>query len=186
MSLITSNFPGPDEYNEAEIRNKVAKGKFRVLTFFQQGWEGVAGVITLSYYHHKWVCHLEYFAIHSKCQGKGTGTTVLCSLLNYLKMENEEYKNKGEARPLLMTLECEKNLIPFYKKSGANEFPLQTYLWRKKKGQEVLMVPYHFLYFSLSPVVPQEGDQVKALGETLHSSLYPKLHNVKRDKPEKK
>lgn len=173
MELITVNFSGPDEHGEDEIRSKVEAGEFRVLTFFQQGWEGVAGVITLAYYHHGWAYHLEYFAIHTKCQGRGTGTTVLSSLLSLLKKENKE-KNKVEARPLLMTLECEKELIPFYKKSGAKEFPLPPQLWRKKKEEEVKLVPYHFLFFALSSLMPQEGPQ--SLGVILHSSLYPYLY----------
>lgn len=175
MSLISSNFSGPDEYGTDDLRLGVEEQLFRVLVIYQEGWQGVAGVVTLTRYHLNFAYNLEFFALHQKCQGKGSGTLVLGHLLRMLRREAKEKKEEGHPRQVVLTLECEKELIQFYKRSGAIEFPIEPHLWRKKKQMEFISIPYHFLFYSLSSSSSDSSlplERLRVMGDCLYRSLY--------------
>eukprot|EP01097_Dermamoeba_algensis_P003552 TRINITY_DN2451_c0_g1_i1.p1 TRINITY_DN2451_c0_g1~~TRINITY_DN2451_c0_g1_i1.p1 ORF type:complete len:163 (+),score=19.77 TRINITY_DN2451_c0_g1_i1:355-843(+) len=147
MTLFKENFSGPSEYGEREVLTQFARGLYRAFVLYRSDVDGlVAFAMTLQLT--STASHLEYLAVSSKAQGKGLGSLVLRELKRELQ--------KGTDK--VLTLECEKKLIPFYQKLGAIDVGVKPKEWKISKGGVDQVIAHHFLVLPIDEqhfVTPQ-------------------------------
>eukprot|EP01098_Paradermamoeba_levis_P002166 TRINITY_DN12561_c0_g1_i1.p1 TRINITY_DN12561_c0_g1~~TRINITY_DN12561_c0_g1_i1.p1 ORF type:complete len:173 (+),score=33.71 TRINITY_DN12561_c0_g1_i1:327-845(+) len=141
MVIYSMNFCGPEEYGLEDILHQFKKGIYKMFALIKDN--SAAGFVIIATYAGKKAQHIEYLAVRSDCQGKGLGSLIIQHLVKILAVEPPS--------PKVLSLECEKKLVPFYQRLGFEDLGLKPKDWLMEKEGKPVSVPYHFLVRNLSP-----------------------------------
>jgi len=151
--LFDENFRGPVEPTRRQVIDLVKNKVFKLFVLKKHDLPSgkcVAGMVLTSTYGQNTAAHIEYLAISNECQGKGLGSLLVKSLSSQLYQKNVR-RDKTKKSPHLLTLECTKNLIPFYKRANFELSPLPPMVWTVEHDGIVSPVEYFFMGVSIDP-----------------------------------
>lgn len=175
--LYSANFGGPDECSDDEIIERIKDGNYRlfILTHKDLHEKTVAGMVITATYSNSRFIHIEYLVVSSAIRGQGLGN-ILLKLL-FAGLENEVQLD--ESAPSMLTLECEKRLIPFYQKAGARDSELEpeefVHVQTNAQQEEQEICPYYFLY---KPLVENMPFFTKAHFANIRNCLRAQVHDI--------
>jgi len=151
--LFEENFRGPVEPSRNQIIEFVKRGVYRLFVLKKDdlpSGKSVAGMVLTSTYGQKFGEHVEYLAVSNECQGKGLGSLLIKSLVAQLR-RNNLIGSTSTKKPHLLTLECTKQLVNFYKRSDFELSSLPPFLWNVEHDGVVSPVEYFFMGTSIDP-----------------------------------
>jgi len=151
LELYDLNFRGPVEPSKSQMFRLIRKGIFRVFILKKDDLpvgKKVAGMILTATWNQRLGIHIEYLAISNFCQGKGLGTILIRSLVNLMKKQVRKLTNNG---PRLLTLECEQNLLSFYRRVEFQVSCIEPTIWEVEHNGIISLTKYYLMGISIDP-----------------------------------
>jgi len=151
--LFEENFRGPVEPTRRQVVELIKRKVYRLFVLKKDdlpSGKSVAAMVITSTYGQNMGQHIEYLAVSNECQGKGLGSLLVKSLSAQLSRNNVQ-RGLSKKNPHLLTLECTKNLVSFYKRANFELSPLPPNIWNVEHDGVVSPIEYFFMGVSIDP-----------------------------------